>query len=114
MGKEIDEIKEKMADRLCPIVECQHNHKCLTCPRMTAMEELVNEILVVETSTLRLAIVKKKAELPNRYLTAWEGTGTQCYKLAQQDMLNAGFVQEVKETASLLADGLDKACDERG
>jgi hypothetical protein len=117
VSKETNEIKEKIASRIpvdcgydarkrglepCPHLEptagyerCPHKDKevCMW------QREIAKEALKVETDTLRIAIVKKKPELPlNPYRHTdldplWTG-GNQIYGNARQDMLDAGFVQE--------------------
>lgn len=67
------------------------------------IEEMVEFFAKIDQSTQRAAVVKKEAELPDEnknhtwYKDDYGEAGRMGYKLGQQDMLSAGFVQEVEK-----------------
>ena len=84
MSKGIDEIKEKAM-----AIGAKIWHEEIT------VTDGVNQILSLETLTHRIAIVKKKPELPDLPLFD-TGAEQETYRIAQLDMLDSGFVQEGK------------------
>ena len=88
MSKEIDEIKEKIARRL-HVLDKNLRPEFLIWTNLTAKDkqyfyDVADQILSIETPTHRLAIVRKKPELP-------------IVRDTKQAILDAGFVQEEKE-----------------
>lgn len=99
---ELDEMREKIAQFLFGFLE------------QTGMEDLrpfaeskqwyiedVENLLNLQTKTCRIAVVRKEAELPETLIDELEyGDQTCCdfrwgVHCAQQDMLKAGYVQEI-------------------
>ena len=58
-------------------------------------EEYISEFLSLETKTHRIAVIKKSGELPEYDFTDTPTFFESGYNIAQQDMLTAGYVQEV-------------------
>lgn len=101
----LDEVKEKISEIICS--HCPAVHNCtwgngILCDA----DETLNQILSLKTDACRIAVVMKEGTLP-KVRQSKPKLGTipetlyliQEYKLqeqAQQDMLSAGYVQEVK------------------
>lgn len=89
MNKEYEEMGGKLTEAILLYVRAMQTETGQYPPFIFA-----REILALETPTLRIAVVKKEPELPpprlpNSEIDAyvWE---------AQQDMIKANYVQEVK------------------
>ena len=104
MNKELDEIREKIAQMFCAVgIQGANN------PKLTKRTEFygwliqANALLSLKTDTCQVAVVKKVQELPvTPSLLIYADSGEvlraeDAYKKGQWDMLRAGFVQEVKD-----------------
>ena len=100
MSKEIDEIKEKIARKsasfgydYCDIAKRMDAKGDFT-EALNAEGKFAEEILKVETPTHRIAIVKKKPELPLIQIDTADEAGI--VRRTKKALLDAGFVQEEK------------------
>lgn len=101
-------MSDEMRDKIAKLIWCEgeeddtgwetsysFNHKDST------LYIIADEILSLETDTLRIAVVRKEGELPfptndlDRKLPT-SGSIIEAYRLAQQEMGEKGYVQEVK------------------
>ena len=83
---ELGEMREKLASILDEII----NWSWIPDPDQ-ASQDAVKEILSLSTDSLRIAVVRKKGELPKR------GDSIPSWDNAIEEMLDAGYVQEEKD-----------------
>ncbi len=101
----MDEMREKIAEYLygcIPASKVKGWEKASEPVRQFFMVS-ANNILSLETDTLRLAVVRKEGELPQCPISfeeakvdGWDRCERYGYLQAQKDILNEGFVKEVK------------------
>lgn len=101
---ELDEMRDK-ATRLFASIFWDGYNKWYEAGRDYPFNEKFTELLSLSTNSCRIAVVRKKGELPNPYVGKEKKVETviqpqyHAYKLAQQKMVEAGYVQEVQHDA---------------
>lgn len=106
MGKGLDEMRERIdgcygeACNRASLELSLNKTQLAHCGQI--MSDMIDQILKAQTKICRIAVVKKEGELPKnpydkQHETVEEIGKYQAWCDAQQDMLKAGYVQEVKE-----------------
>ena len=88
---ELDEMREELFKLLYPYADVKSGYGYA----------LIEQILSLATDTCRIAVVRKKGELPETLIDELEYGNNTCHNFrwgvfaAQKDMLSAGYVKEV-------------------